>query len=359
MTYSHIAQFHDKKFFKGLDGLRFLSIFAVVWHHSVPHLDYFKIGSYGFLGVDLFFVISGFLIVTLILREKEQTGDVSLKKFYLRRTLRIFPLYYGFILGLAFLYYFFAPGSEVGQAFLGSLPIYFLYLANIFPVAFGIFWSLASEEQFYLLWPFLEKYLSKKIFLILFIFILLNQLINFFRVPIFEFLGAPQINKLFIVQITFTPILIGVVLAHLLHKKIGLSYLIPLIDKKYSAVLWLSLILVIIEFSPSNISGFPRLSIQLLMVLLVGSVALRDDNYLNVFLTLKPIARVGAISYGVYLFHIHGIMISKKLLQQVSIENHFIVFIVSFILTAFIAELSFRFYEKPFLKLKSKFSSLH
>ena len=97
------------------------------------------------MGVDLFFVISGFLIVTLLLREREKNGCISLKAFYIRRSLHIFPLYYGFILALAGLYYFFYKDSEFGTALLGELPIYLLYLANFYPVAFAIVLSLASE----------------------------------------------------------------------------------------------------------------------------------------------------------------------------------------------------------------------
>src|SRR2546421_12834986 len=79
------------KYFPSLDGLRAISILAVIWYH-VPELR--PIWATGFLGVHLFFVISGFLITTLLLREKAATGSISLKKFYIRRTLRIFPAYY-------------------------------------------------------------------------------------------------------------------------------------------------------------------------------------------------------------------------------------------------------------------------
>jgi len=77
-----------------LDGVRALCITFVIWHH-VPHLEAEPtISTRGFLGVDMFFVLSGFLIVTLILREKARTSDVNLLKFYSRGTLRIFPIYY-------------------------------------------------------------------------------------------------------------------------------------------------------------------------------------------------------------------------------------------------------------------------
>jgi peptidoglycan/LPS O-acetylase OafA/YrhL len=87
----HYQQFRETKYFASLDGLRAISILAVIWYH-VPELR--PIWLTGFLGVHLFFVISGFLITTILLREKEQFGRISLRNFYVRRTLRIFPAYY-------------------------------------------------------------------------------------------------------------------------------------------------------------------------------------------------------------------------------------------------------------------------
>ena len=134
----HFADYQKSKRFAGLDGLRAISIIAVVWHHTVGPLQAINFTRFGFLGVDLFFILSGFLIVTLLLREKKKTGDISLKNFYVRRILRIFPLYFGFILGLAFIYYVFAQESAFGQEFLRDLPWHVLFLANFYPVAFSI-----------------------------------------------------------------------------------------------------------------------------------------------------------------------------------------------------------------------------
>lgn len=354
-----LIEFKNKKLFGGLDGLRFISIIAVVWHHSVVDIEWFKIGSAGFLGVDLFFVISGFLIVTLLLRERDKTGTISLKNFYIRRSLRIFPIYYGLILGLAFIYYFFKTDSAFGQQLISELPIYLLYLANFFPVIFGIVWSLASEEQFYLLWPFLEKHFSKFIMLLLFIAILINQVINFYRVPLFDSLGVPHLSELNIMQATFTPILLGVLIAHWLHQETHTKWLLPLIDKKYSSSLWFLVLLGIITFSPSDIAGLPRLTIQIAMCLLVASTVLTENHYLNYLLKFKPFARVGAISYGIYLFHIHCIGFTKAVLSKIHIDNQFLIFLASMLVTVIVAEISFRLFEMPFLKLKSKFSAVH
>jgi peptidoglycan/LPS O-acetylase OafA/YrhL len=358
MSSEILQAFSQRRLFSGLDGLRFISIVAVVWHHAV-HDSGFKLGEFGFLGVDLFFVISGFLIVTLLLRERDKTGGISLRNFYIRRTLRIFPLYYAVILGLAALYFFAAPGSQVGQAFLSELPIYLLYVANFFPVVFGIVWSLASEEQFYLLWPFLEKLLAAAIYPILLLLLAANQALNFFREPLFGAVGLPQLADLPVMEATFTPILLGVLLAHLLHDRKGTRALLALIAPRHAALVWLALLLVVIQLSPADISGVFRLLIQVIMVLLVGSTVIRDDSSLNRVLTLPIIARIGAISYGIYLFHLHCITVVEKLLGRVAVHEPMAIFACSLLLTIVLAELSFRFFETPFLKLKSRFSVVH
>jgi len=359
MTTSAHALFREKKVFGGLDGLRFFSIFAVVWHHSVGGLTFFPATKYGFLGVDLFFVISGFLIVTLLLREKSVKGDISLKAFYIRRSLRIFPLYYGFILALALVYFLFNRESEFGIKFINDLPVYLLYLGNFIPVSLGIVWSLASEEQFYLLWPFFEKYIKNYIIHILAFGLVVNQIINFQRAAIADWLGIPQLNDLPIMQATFTPILLGVALAHILHNGSSFKRIQKLVTSRYSALLWFVILILVCSFLPKDISGMPRLTVQINMMLLIGAVVINEQNQLMPLLKFPAFARIGVISYGIYLFHIHAIIVAEKLLSTIGIEFKIATFILSFAIVIAIAELSYRFYETPFLRFKAKFSAVH
>src|SRR5262245_44922164 len=147
--------YRDTKVFGSLDGLRCLSIVAVVWHHAAGSMIDHPLLRHGHLGVSLFFVISGFLITTLLLRERDRFGDISLRLFYARRSLRIFPLYYTVLLAYVLLAWLFESGSRFGQQFFHSLPAYMTYTSNWFVkmederVIFYFAWSLAAEEQFY------------------------------------------------------------------------------------------------------------------------------------------------------------------------------------------------------------------
>ena len=102
-------------FFSSLDGLRCLSILAVIWVHTGIRLEGLRLTYQGHLGVDLFFAISGFLITTLLLREREERGRISLRAFYIRRSLRIFPLYYTVVLLYVIVVWALEPRTPAGQ----------------------------------------------------------------------------------------------------------------------------------------------------------------------------------------------------------------------------------------------------
>lgn len=350
------TNFLSARNFTSLDGLRFFSIIAVIFHHST-NFDYPMVLGRGFLGVDFFFVISGFLIVTLLLRERDITKNISLRKFYMRRALRIFPLYYGVIGAYFILYKFILTNSDFGDDYVSEIWIYLTYTANFFPVAFGIVWSLAAEEQFYLIWPAIEKYFKHFTITILAVLIILNQVINFpiGKLWLTEILGA-QIFDQSITQTTFTPILLGVLIAHLLNKRNTFTIIARLTSYKAMPWFYLLILILLCQFSPPDISGSPRLMIQICMALLIASCVIRQDHYLTPILTFQPIKRIGEISYGLYLLHLISIVIVIKILNRYGVDNSIAVFIFGTILSITLAEISFRFYEQPFLLLKRKFS---
>lgn len=146
------------QYVRSLDGVRGVAIFIVMLYH------YDFILEFGWTGVQLFFVLSGYLITSILLEDKSQSLGDYLKGFYWRRTLRIFPIYY--------LYLFFVTGiylvANIPADFSQTFPFLFTYTYNLFPLVhdfkfdifFTHFWSLSIEEQFYLIWPLIVYFLS-------------------------------------------------------------------------------------------------------------------------------------------------------------------------------------------------------
>ena len=139
-----------------LQALRALAVVAVVINHSWPGL-----APGGYLGVDIFFVVSGFLITRQLVRERERTGRIALGRFYLRRARRLLPAAMVVLLTIALLAYLYVPQRE-WHAWFGQLGASALYVQNwvmaassVEPTALMHFWSLSVEEQFYLAWPLL------------------------------------------------------------------------------------------------------------------------------------------------------------------------------------------------------------
>lgn len=346
--------------FHSLDGLRFASIVAVIWHHSGPIGMGWHGLDMGYLGVDLFFVISGFLITTLLLRERDGSHNISLRNFYIRRTLRIFPLYYSVILALVAFHVFIRPESKIGASFLTELPYYITYTANLVPVSFGIVWSLAAEEQFYLLWPAIEKFMRKYTVKIIVGFIFINQFINFpqGKYIISGFIGSEEWMQLTMWQVTFTPILMGVGAAHILHSERGFENLRWISASPWAPAGWLFTVILLIAIFTGDVSGFPRLMLHIGMTLLVISCVRQENHVLKPLLTFNPIKHIGKISYGMYLFHTHVILVVQLLLNAADIQNSISLFLLSLLFTAIAADLSFRLFESRFLRMKDRFHAV-
>ncbi|MCB0819932.1 MAG: acyltransferase [Bacteroidetes bacterium] len=189
----------ERIFFPGLDGLRFIAaglviLFHVEWKRSwFGHINYLDINFFhtvGYFGVTLFFVLSGFLITYLILKEQEKEKTVNVLHFYIRRVLRIWPLYFFIILTGFFLWpnlpIFEIPGYSDLWEFLNwkTFILYSVFLSSVVFVQYGNIpyldqtWSVSVEEQFYLIWPILVKFFHKKLIRVLFFVILLLLIIK-------------------------------------------------------------------------------------------------------------------------------------------------------------------------------------
>jgi len=341
-------RFLNTRSFGSLDGLRAAAILAVLWHHAAGRkaLD-LLLARRGFLGVDLFFVISGFLIVTLLLRERRRSGQVSLRRFYARRFLRIFPVYYAF---LVFVGVVALMRHSDGAALLKhDLPYALLYVSNMVPMAsfLAVTWSLSAEEQFYLVVPTLEKLAPK------YLACLLPASYVLFSLPPFGFFRGWNLPSFFR-GTTFGPILLGVMLAHILDHPRGYHWLWRLLSHKWSPVFAAVITLLACAHPSSDISGWPRMAIDWTLLLLVASCVIREEHALNPVLTFWPIRRIGVVSYGIYLFHHPMLHLVQMGLGHLGVVSAIFSFVTLCSATWGIAELSYRLYESRFLAMKDR-----
>ncbi len=346
----------NRRYFGSLHGIRAIGILAVLWHHTSTPIDWLPMSSRGFLGVDLFFVLSGYLIVTLLLREKDRNGDISYKNFFMRRVLRIFPIYYGllFVLLIAFGVVF--RSSDVAGVYLAAMPWYFTYTSNFIreETLLAVAWSLATEEQFYLFWPPIEKFMSRFAYPILAVLIFINQLINY------GFILQEQHAKLEVLQSTFTPILLGVLLAHLLHEQKTYELLANIFANRWMTLIASAVLIFLLNIFPfgTDISGTPRLLFHIWMMALMAGCVMNESHVLQPLFNLKPVIRIGEISYGMYLYHMFIVAIAAAILGRLGLSGiPLALFVLTLIGTVIVAELSFRFYETPFNNLKHRWSS--
>jgi peptidoglycan/LPS O-acetylase OafA/YrhL len=352
------------KNFSALNGVRCLCCLAVIKVHVNWSSPWPRLIDAGWLGVDLFFVISGFLIVTLLIRERERRGSVSLGSFYARRSLRIFPIYYLMIFAVIGFYLIATPWRPNGlRYYLPALPVLLTYTQDVIRVPLGYFfhcWSLAMEEQFYLFWPTIEKVAIRPLrWIVLGGLLLVNVGVNFglFDGLITRIYGDSTALNMAAYQITFTPILLGVLLAYLLHDRRSFSVLYRVVGYRWSPFLFLALLFATCEVTPDLAEGWPRLMLHLTFMLLLGSLVVREDHFARPILTLPPIARMGVISYGIYLYHVWiiGILEFARDRLHLGTMNGPVMFGFVTLATVAAAEVSYRFIEQPLLRVKERF----
>jgi peptidoglycan/LPS O-acetylase OafA/YrhL len=337
------------RIFPGLDGLRCLSIILVMAHH-VSGLHHGFLGR-GYLGVSLFFAISGFLITTLLLRERETHGHISLARFYGRRSLRIFPLYYAVLAVYVGLVLFFEQDAERKAAFFGNLPAFLTYTSNWFvpqvpntSIIFYFAWSLATEEQFYLLWPGVMR-LAHRWGAVLF---MTGLLVISLWAPWAVETGRLD-GTLLSVRILASfapPICIGCLAAYALHSPQGFSWMYRALGHA-----WMPPVLLVLVLAAVAADGTPFWLTSVVMTALVVSSCIRTSHLLMPVLTLRPIRYVGMISYGVYLLH----MIAWNGVRRVLPGQDFAVnLVLTLAVTVLMAGLSYRYFESWFLRLKGR-----
>jgi len=417
-------------FFPGLDGLRFIAAAFVLFFHIEFKRSYFGISNFldvyffeyiGYFGVTLFFVLSGFLITYLILKEVQKEGIINVPHFYIRRALRIWPLYF-FIILTGFFLWPNIPGMAIPgfdelwnkldwKIFL----MYALFLSPIVLVYKGNIpymdqtWSVSVEEQFYLVWPILIRFFHKKILRLLFLVILAmftikTSLLIFHH---YTYLGS---KALLIVELSrFGCMATGGLAAYVLFK--NKEVLLKFVFSKHIRILSLILTavflvgakplviplfalfgLLILRYAYlCNLRYYQLYSIVPAFFVIIGLLAINGNIDISVFfnysheliaflfaililnISIHPehfnilqhpyMQYLGRISYGIYMYHNIMIMVSVRILiaffpSPGSSVGHILHYFIAFSLTIICSALSFKFIEKPFLSIKKRFTKV-
>ena len=348
-----------------LDILRLFAFLAVYLHHSLPvdqryvarfHLPHWvgdlvaAITASGRFGVTLFFLLSAYLITSLLLREKGLKGSVDLRAFYVRRILRIWPLY------------FFALFLAVLWPWAGRLPVpyfaAFLLLAGNWMVMIAgtpaswasVLWSVSIEEQFYLSWPLAIKFLSGNA--CLFAAIGLIAIANVARV----YLALGPLRGYPVFPNTFAQldsIAAGILCAVVLKGSV------LLLSAGTRVLLALGGFAVLIGCgyfakaeSPTFVmAGYPCVTMGCLALFLAMC---------GTSLSWRPLVYLGKISYGLYVYHLLALsLVSRALGEKAETPIRFVVFWCGgLLLTTALASASYRWLETPFLRFKERFAAV-
>jgi peptidoglycan/LPS O-acetylase OafA/YrhL len=222
------------------------------------------------------------------------------------------------------------------------------------------------EEQFYLFWPTIEKMKSVAVrWGVLFAVFLVSELVSFgvLKGVIQGIYHDPQANYMPIYLITFAPIALGVCLAHILHDPRTYKIAFRIFGYRWAWLGWTIILGLIFYFFPSDQAGVPRLLRHLTLMFLLASMVIREDHFAARPLRFPLLVRIGVISYGLYLYHQWIIDFSGRFIQRFVVWlgvpqlSGFLVFVITSALCIVFADLSFRFFESPILRLRHRFQS--
>ena len=349
--------------------MRGIAILLVVFYHNFGFVKYF---FFGWLGVDLFFVLSGFLITDILLKTVNKQG--YFKNFYAKRVLRIFPLYYlSLIIFLVVL-----PGIK-------GFPLdfdfyadhqwwYWTYLQNWFLIFYDVgntstaiqhYWSLAVEEQFYIVWPLVIFIVRKpKLLLTIAGFLLLAVIctrlymwtiqikdLNYFGLYTYTRIDGICIGSMLAILQFMRSTFINRYFTGLVLLLAALNFVFYFINKAYN-------------FSYPYLAIVGYTTFAVLFAIIVHEVIQGNNKFLNRILNIRLLRFFGKISYGLYIFHWPVYLIlydwmDKKVRAAITLSENNLAILVSILLTIIgvvISIISFYTFERYFLKKKKAFN---
>lgn len=347
-----------------LDGIRGIAILLVVFYHShVFFIDYM-----GWCGVDLFFVLSGFLITSILLKTKGSRSYFS--AFYARRVLRIFPLYFTVLIAYFWILLPIAHHFGRAESFTSAGQLwYWFYLQNWWNGAghdilwLSHFWSLAVEEQFYLVWPFIVFLLSRRALAycggMAFLGCLLLRIIFVRHHAIPELIHRATIFRI-------DTLAVGGVLAVLVARGLRDTHF------KYPALFSVALLAIGLRWVPEQsklmlTAGYSAVALASAYLIFHAVTNSRSSGLLCRVLRSRPLGNLGKYSYGIYVLHLPIVRFLAK--SRDAIVNHLhyrdgslaydaifsITIVVGCLASYGAALLSWNLIEKHFLRLKRRF----
>jgi peptidoglycan/LPS O-acetylase OafA/YrhL len=346
-----LAQGLDRSHLLSLDGLRAVAAFLVVFYHCFfPALP-------GGLGVLAFFVLSGFLITWLLLKEEERLGKISLKLFYARRALRIFPAFYAFWLLLMGAHIIAGKRIAMGQAISSLLYVSNYYQAIIGDPKTGLShtWSLGVEEQFYLLWPITFLWLKGNQRRIRFLLWSIAGVWLYREVLVFIVHARPQyIYQAF--ETRADHLLIGCLLAVVLRE--GLWTPLWRFLVAVPSLVWFPIGLLACSVVCNDHYGWYRDTVgfivdPILIAILIVQVIAHSSVGFGTVLNWRWVRYLGTISYGIYLYHPQAILVADKMTGRLPVVVSMFAGILSVIA---VASASYWFLEAPLLRMRARFT---
>jgi peptidoglycan/LPS O-acetylase OafA/YrhL len=363
-----------------LDVLRFFAFFLVFLHHSVPHDPAFytamgvapalaaalaALGATGAFGVNLFFLLSSYLVTELLIRERAHFGRVDLKAFFIRRILRIWPLYFAF-LAFAWAMQWFVPGQHIGwraglafTLLAGNWWIVFVGFPSsvIFPL-----WCVSIEEQFYLFWPATMRKLSERGLLAAATLMLAAAtLTRWYLASRHTWESRIWANSF----VQLDSIALGIILAVLLAgraPRLTALHRTALLAGGFTC-LALAGCYFRIKFDPLTparvLLGYPVAAVGAVALFLATFCELRSPGKPGLIpWSFRAFVYLGRISYGLYVFHVLALMISDYTVQrhESSLSRFFLRDAVALAIAVVLASISYRWLETPFLTLKQRFT---
>jgi peptidoglycan/LPS O-acetylase OafA/YrhL len=354
-----LEQFH-LKYTPALDGLRATAILLVMAFHA--RAPFFK---GGFIGVDVFFVLSGFLITSLLIFEYDRFGSVSLKHFYMRRFLRLAPALILLLVIFCIGSFLFLGAEKAKSNYIDSV-ISLFYLSNWArafsthaPDYLGHTWSLSIEEQFYIVWPMvlltmLRSIKSRKwiVFLTLSIALLAWGLRAYMHAK-----GASPERLYNGLDTRADALMVGCSLGVVYASGFfNVKNNTEILSRIFSCITPLSLFtLLLFSFSVSwrapYMYQFLFFVINILTITIVINLIFNEKNIVSRLLSTRPMVWTGSISYGLYLWHypIYRTLFSLKF-------DWLVVITAGSLITFILAALSFYLLEKPILVIKQHYT---